>query len=608
MFSIKSLTSSPTKSQLLDWPTLVKAPYVQNLSSELQPERLTPSFVAGIITGLIGVIRAISYAALIFSGPLASDLNVGVGVAVLSSALISIVVALTSSLAGMIATPLAAPTVVLTILAADIVDRVAISNPQAVLPTVIAAIALGSILTGAVLWLLGQLQWGKAMEFLPYPVVGGFMAGTGLLLVRGAFKVMTERDLTFSDLTWFGQGDVWPKWLAGLAIATVLLWATQKFHHYLVMPTILLLSTGVFYGSIWGFQTPMATIRQRGWLLGPFPAGNLWHPLTVSSLHQVDWSAILQSSNILALLIFVSLLSLVLTNGSLELAIEKDLNLNRELKAVGLANLIAGFGSTMVGNQALPSTLLVHKLGAANRLTGIFKTIPCFTVLILGPTFLGYFPKPILGSVLLFLGLSLLWQWLYSEWFKLQLTDYLIIWVTLVVINVLGFLLGIAAGFGLAALQFLYNCSRLNTTVDSQAIAVAQPEPSPHVPDTVNVVELQGYLFFGTAKELCQQLCDRILHPPTASKPLRYLVLDFQNVLTFDISAAISFSKVAKLAQKHNCNLLFCHLTDEFSHSLHKAEAIETDPVARTVFPNRGAALSWCQDQLHGSLTLQKKG
>ncbi|MGK7891031.1 MAG: SulP family inorganic anion transporter [Leptolyngbyaceae cyanobacterium] len=613
MFSIKSLSLSPARSQLFPGANLAKTPYIQKLSEDLQPDRLTPSFVAGMITGLIGVIRAISYAALIFSGALASDLNVGVGIAVLSSALISIVVALTSSLSGMIATPLAAPTVVLTILAAGIVERVAPNNPYAVLPTVIAAIAIGSILTGSVLWLLGQFRWGKAMEFLPYPVVGGFMAGTGLLLVRGAFKVMTEQDLMFSNLLWFSQGEVWPKWLAGLAIAAVLLWATHQFHHYLVMPTILLLSTGVFYGSVWGFHLPMAAVRQQGWLLGPFPAGNLWQPLTIDSLHQVEWIAILHSGNILALLVFVSLVSLVLTNGSLELAIEKDLDLNRELKAVGLANLVAGFGSTMVGNQALPSTLLVHKMGGASRFTGIFKTIPCFTVLILGPTFLGYFPKPILGSVLLFLGLGLLWQWLYSAWFRLQLADYLVIWVTLVVINVSGFLPGIAVGFGLAALQFLYDCSRLNPTADKLSEQSDRPTtnhlgspnlesnsalaPAMSVPATVDVVDLQGYLFFGTAKDLCQQLCDRILHPAAPNQPLQYLVLDFQNVLALDASAAISFSKVAKLAQKHDCRVLFCQISDGFNHRLCKAEAIESDPTSTHVFANQQAALAWCHAQ-----------
>jgi SulP family sulfate permease len=570
----KALRPEALRPEALRPEALRQTARYQALTAEFQPELLIPSAIAGGITGMIGIIRAISYAALIFSGPLANDLNVGVGMAVLSSALISVVVALTSSLAGMIATPLAAPTLVLTVLAASIAQSLTDTVPQAVLPTVIAAIALGSVLTGFVLWLLGYLKWGQAMEFLPYPVVGGFMAGTGLLLVRGAFKVMTGHDLTLDHLVGLSQGNHAPQWLTGLAIASLLLWATKRFHHYLVMPAVLALATLTFYGAIGGYHVPLATVRAEGWLLGPFPQGNLWHPLTLETFAQVQWGAIAQASPTLGLLVFVSLLSLVLTNGSLELAIEKDLDLNRELKAVGLANLVAGLGSSMAGNQALPSTLLVHRLGAASRLTGVFKAVPCLAVLILGPTFLNYFPKPILGSLLLFLGIDLLWQWLYKAWFKLPWVDYGIILVTLVVINTTGFILGIGVGLSLAAGQFLIQCSRLETlsvealtpdmpwktmeAVEAKTSGDDLPEISQQsegrtddasrpqsfaTPKTVDLkqgvdcMHLQGLLFFGTAKGVCQKLCDHMLHAPPAAPPLQYLILNFDSVLAMDSSA-----------------------------------------------------------------------
>ncbi|MGB3311494.1 MAG: SulP family inorganic anion transporter [Nodosilinea sp.] len=608
-------------------------PAASALSAELHPERLIPSLIAGGITGMIGVIRAISYAALIFSGPLASELNVGVGMAIGSSALISVVVALTSTLPGMIATPLAAPTVVLTVLAANIAQQLALADPQARVLTVVAAIALGSLLTGVVLWGLGQLGWGRGMEFLPYPVVGGFMAGTGLLLVRGAFKVMLGEDLTLGRIAWFCQGDQFFRWLAGLAIAVVLLWATKRVHHYLVMPGVLALATLIFYGTIWGTHLPIAAARSQGWLLGPFPQGSLWHPLTTGSFAQVQWGAIAQSSHILALLVFVSLLSLVLTNGSIELAVEKDLDLNQELKAIGLANLVAGLGSTMAGNQALPSTLLAHRLGAANRLTGIFKALPCGLVLVLGPTFLDYFPKPILGSLLLFLGLDLLWQWLYGAWFKLPLVDYAIIWVTLIVINTAGFIPGIGLGFTLAAAQFLVQCSRLNTVVEmggikgqrkadlaSTPIADQRPLGSiqPYSEDetaaiapaavggaltnalsrnigAIDTVQLQGFLFFGTAKGLCQQLGDRILHRDPDSPPLQYLILDFRQVIGLDCSAAMGLKKVAKLAQKHDCTLVFCHLAAPRMRLLQKSQTLAL--AGDNVLPDYSTAVSWCETQ-----------
>ena len=557
-------------------------PWIQ----ELQPDSIFSSFVAGTITGIIGVIRAISYAALIFSGSLAVHLNVGVGIAIFSSAAISIVVALMSSLPGMIATPLAAPTAVLAILAAQIANSLADANSTDVLMTVVTAIALGSLVTGATLWLLGTVRGGNALQFIPYPVVGGFMAATGWLLVRGAAQVMTGEPLTFSHLTWFFDVDPAMHWGVGLVIAVVLLVMTKRYQQSLMMPGILLAATGLFYGAVWQSHLPLETIREQGWLLGPFPDGNLWQPLTHASFGYVHWDVIVQHSSTLGLLVFVSLLSLVLTNGGIELALGRDLDLNRELRTIGIANFVAGLGSTMAGNQALPSTLLVHKMGAASRLTGLFKAVPCITVLCLGPAFLVYFPKPILGSLLLYLGLDLLWQWLYKIWFKLSWYDYLTIVVVLVAINWLGFIVGIGIGLGITALQFLYGCTQASpiepvgltqqgdsdTKVTSDAVTAWLDQTQ----DNVDWIDLKGFLFFGNAATLFQQLRARILHPPTGQTP-DYLVLNFQSVLGLDASAVLSFSKLMKLANDQQLTLVFSQVAEPLQRQLSRGQGMDLE-------------------------------
>lgn len=47
--------------------------------------------------------------------------------------------------------------------------------------------------TGVILFLLGRFKASRFIRFIPYPAVGGFLAGTGWLLVTGAYKVMTGR-------------------------------------------------------------------------------------------------------------------------------------------------------------------------------------------------------------------------------------------------------------------------------------------------------------------------------------------------------------------------------------------------------------------------------
>jgi len=589
------MTSLFTKNQL--WSNHFSA-----LAKELQPETIFSSFVAGSITGMIGVIRAISYAALIFSGTLAVHLNVGVGIAIFSSAAISIVVALTSSLPGMIATPLAAPTAVLAILAAQIASSLAAeSESSAVLMTVVAAIALGSLLTGATLWLLGTVRGGNALQFIPYPVVGGFMAGTGWLLVRGAAQVITGEALTFANLAWFFQPGPMLHWGVSLTIAVVLLVMTKRSQHSLIMPGILLAVTLLFYGVVWQSHLPLTAIRAQGWLLGPFPAGNLWQPLAWHDLAQVRWDIIAQSGGTLGLLVFVSLLSLVLTNGGIELALGRNLDLNQELRAVGLANMVAGLASTMVGNQALPSTLLVHKMGADSRLTGLFKALPCFTVLLLGPAFLAYFPKPILGSLLLFLGLDLLWKWLYQVWFQLGWDDYLTIVITLVVINWVGFITGIAVGCCLIAVQFLYQCVQTSpftrkAEAEADVAAAVSAAALSHSQDGLGWVDLQGFLFFGNAVFLFQELRSQVLQS-SHSEAIDHLVINFQSVLGLDASAVLSFSKLMKLANDEKFTLVFSQISEPLRQQLIRGQGMALESDYCVLCETQAQTLTWCNQR-----------
>lgn len=580
--------------------------------AEFQPNRLLSSAIAGGVTGIIGVIRGISYAALIFSGSLAVHLNVGVGIAIYSTAAISIVVALMSSLPGMIATPLAAPTAVLAVLAAAIAERMSDAPAEELLLTVVAAIAIGSLCTGVFLFLLGRFKLGQTISFIPYPVVGGFMAGTGWLLVRGGIQVMSDRDLSFANLVSICQPTAISHWLTGLGLAVVLLVATKRYQHYLVMPGSLLLAIGLFYLVLWGTHTPIPEARTLGWLLGPFPEGGLWQPLTLPQLSLVNWSVILEQAGIIATLMFISLLSLVLTNNGIELAVERDIDLNSELQAVGIANLAAGIGSGMAGNQALPSTLLVHKMGAKNRLSGVFKTVPCTAVLVLGASFLSFFPKPILGSLLLYLGIDLLIQWVYKAAFKLPLTDYLTVLSIMVAINAIGFLEGVVLGLVLSVLLFVVKYSRVNVAKHEFSGATQQSNVErtdeqrkllQQKGDAIYILQLQGFIFFGTANSLLDQIRQRLtLASPQA---LRFLVLDFHLVSGIDSSAVLNFSKIAKLAQQNDLTVVFAGVEPQIEAPLQQGDVFATPGPHLQLFPHFDEGLAWCENQVLASHNLE---
>jgi len=598
----------------VDRPSVATALW-QRLQLWTQPEVWIASLSAGLVTGIIGVIRAISYASLIFSGTLALHLPTGLGMTVFSTGMTLGVVALTSSLPGMIATPLAAPTTILALMAADIAAELAGADAEVRLVTVLAAITLSALLTGSLLLILGLLRQGDRIRFVPYPVVGGFMAGTGWLLTKGFIQITTGRPLEAALLRELVQPAVLWGWLPGVGFAIALLIATRRWQQFWVMPATLLVCTASFFGGLQLADISLDQARAAGWLLGPFPDGSqLWQPLTVGAIAQIQWSAIAHQADSLVTVMFVTLLSLLLSNSSIELIVGRDLNLNREMKSVGLANLLSGLGSGMGGTQALPSTLLVNNLAANYRLTGLIAVLPSVAVLALGSAFLAYLPKAVLGSLILYLGLSLLWQWLYQAYFKLPLSDYLTVLITIVVIDWVGFLPGIAVGFVITVVLFMYRYSQvdvaqqvfsgstgrsntLNRTPEQAALLAQQG-------DQIYALELQGFLFFGTANYLLNKVRDRLtqsaiaLDTSPADEPLRYVVIDFRQVTGLDSSAVLTFNKILKLARQENFTLVLTNLLPACEQALERGQGLDFASDRCQVCPDLDRGLAWCEQQM----------
>src|SRR5574341_997317 len=115
----------------------------KSLQREIHPRRLLPNLTAGLIGGILNVILATSFAALIFSGDLAHLVGNGIGLALFGAFAISLVVALTSSFPGTMASPQDSPAAILALVAATIARSPrASATADATLPTVVAAIAL----------------------------------------------------------------------------------------------------------------------------------------------------------------------------------------------------------------------------------------------------------------------------------------------------------------------------------------------------------------------------------------------------------------------------------------------------------------------------------
>jgi sulfate permease, SulP family len=573
---------------------------------ELSLRRLFPTLIAAGVVGVLEIVVATSFAALIFSGPLSDEIAAGIGLTLFAGSVFLVVISLLATQPGTVGSIQDTSAAVLALMAATIATRVSAAEPQFL--TVVVAIALTSVLAGGLYFLLGALRLGDLVRFVPYPVVGGFLAGTGWLLVKGGMGVLAQQSLTLSNLADFGRSPLLAKWIPGLAFAIVLVVLARRFRNFLLIPGLIVGAIALFYVVLLVSGVSVAEAEAEGWLLGPFPRGALWEPWALTGLGQADWSAIFGQAGNIATILVLGLLALLLNASGIELALDRDVDLNRELRAAGVANVVAGAGGGMLGFHALSFTALAQRTGASSRLVGPLAAILCLGALVFGASALSLFPRPVLGGLLVFLGLSFLFEWVYDAWFRLSRAEYAIVLLILLVVGTVGFLQGVAVGMVVALILFVISYSRtdlvrhtLSGTTYQSAVerSPADQDMLEALGQQIHVMELQGFVFFGTANSMLERIARRAVDD--GLPPMRFLVLDFRRVTGVDSSAVLSFSKARKLADARDFSLVFTGLPPELRRRLEREGMVgEGRGLVRT-FADLDHGMEWCEEQLLGS-------
>lgn len=573
------------------------------LREETQPEQLLPGLLSGTLFGVTEVIVALSLGSLVFSGGLAPYLPYGIGLALVTAVIMLIGVSLTSRVSGVIGSAQDSPAAILAVIAAGLAGALPGLGAPERLATILAAIACATVLTGAFCLALGHFKLGKLVRFIPYPVMGGFLAGTGWLLLQGSFGVIANFSLTLTSIPSLLQPSQLLLWLPGVLFALILFIGLRRIKHFLALPGILVGAIVLFYVILLATGTSITEATDRGLLLGQTVGKVIWQPFWLTDLAAVDWAAIVGQSGNIAIVLVLSVVSLLLNASALELAIRQDVNLNRELKAAGLANLLSGLAGGMVGYHALSLSALSYRVGARGRLPGLVAGLLCLLVFVAGSALLAFFPKAILGGLLFFLGLDFLYEWVVASWSKLSRTDYAVVLLILIVIGATNFLLGVGVGLVAMVALFVLNYSRINVVHHALAgtelrsnverCAYHRRALTEDLGRQIFILELQGFIFFGTANVVLDQIRARLADKGSAK--LRYIILDFRRVTGLDSSAVISFVKAKQLAEAQGIILVFTHLSEAMQRRL-EVNGLAADDSTVRFFADLDRGLEWCEE------------
>jgi SulP family sulfate permease len=548
--------------------------------------------LGGLIGGVIGIAISISFAALIFRGDLVEALPTGLGLSLVGSSILGFVAAARSSFPFASAGVQDSTTAILAVATAGLATQVT----GAPLPTTVAVIAVSTVVMGVVLYGVGRLHLGEVARYMPFPVVGGFLVATGFLLMQGAGGILGrgqsgEELLDFASLM---------LWVPGVVIGIALYAAARFIKSTLATPIALLVVTvGWRLGmAVTGVSADQA--MDRGWLLGPFPTEVTWSPDTLRLVGDADWGAVAGAWLPILSIALVAVISLLLYVHALEHVAGTDVDANRELRVAGLAGVLAGAAGGLPGYLYFSNSSLLLRFGGRRRFAAIIAALLPLVVVGFGTTVLGLVPVAVIGGVLLSLGLSFVIEWLWDARVRLGRVDHALVLIIGAAVVIAGFLAAIAIGLVIAIGLFVVRYSRVDVvrrsyTLATESSTLDRPQEQQRAlaenGDEVRVIEVHGYLFFGTASGLFGE------HQFTAAADRRepcVVLYDLTAISGIDSSTVMALQRFDRQAVARHLTVVFAGLPERFRRAI--APAIAEARTGVREFADLDTAIQWCED------------
>ncbi len=488
-----------------------------------------------------------------------------------------------------------------------------LASSETAIPTILVLVTLTTVLNGIGLILLGKFKLGILARYLPYPVIGGFMAGTGIMLILGGIETMIDYNLSASKLVELFTGAQLELWVPGFLFGILLFIGTRSIQHSLALPGLLFAEGLFFYLLLLFSDLNTQHAADVGFLLGDMTEAAGWPFVNSSNFFSARWDLIREQMGNIGAVLIITPITLLLNLSGIEMSDRKDMDLNLELQAAGKMNILSALAGGMIGFHSLGTTSLGrHMTTTRTRLLGLIVGIMPLLILFFGRDLLFYVPKAMLGGLLIFQGFIFLYNWLIKKWRSLPLVDYGVITIIGLTIMTTNFMSGIVLGF--VVMMFTFVISYSQTDIFYRKLSGAELtsnvlRSSRERKKLVrlgwhsHILELNGFIFFGTANAILNELQSRL----RATLPLQHLIIDFRRVTGVDSSAAFCFTRILYLADSLNFTVILSSLSPQLKQQMLHNGIHPNDHSLRFV-SDLDRALSWCEDALLQSDKKQKDG
>ncbi|KAJ1906280.1 hypothetical protein LPJ81_001431 [Coemansia sp. IMI 209127] len=499
-------------------------------------------------------------------------------------------------------------------IATTIVNNVGEGQPDRIVATTLASYTISTVLTGIVFFLLGFLKVGMLVDFFPRHILVGCIGGVGYFLFQTGIEVtsMLKLELSWSVLRQLFMANTFGLWGSSLFVALLLRALNTRYKHPLFVPVFFMLVPVAFYAATSALGLSLVQLRATGWVFELPEAGKpFYYFYTLFDLQNIDWHSVRLTIPTMFGLAFFSILHVPINVPALAVSTNADrIDTDRELLTHGITNLLSGMLGTFQNYLVYSNSLLFIRSGGGSNLAGMMLGVATLGMFFSGPTIIGYIPTMVVGALIFHLGLELLREALIDTIGVVNHIEYATIVSIILSMAILGFNEGIFLGILMACFFFIllysrrsgmrkaYTGSAVRSTVRRQ---YAQRRFLDGVCKQIQVMRLQGFMFFGTINGIEAYIRNLLEQRQWQENPIRFLVLDFILVNGMDFSAAEAFIRARRLLEAREIYMVVCgaERSSEVGRALRAAGVWsgEESEYVQT-FASLNDALEWCENVL----------
>ena len=441
-------------------------------------------------------------------------------------------------------------------------SSVNISGPTAAFATIVAGIVaangigglvIATVMAGIMLILMGIFKFGSLIKYIPFTITTGFTSGIAITIIIGQIKDFlgltypegTHAIETVEKLEAVAHSIGTINWQAlivgGVAMLILIVWPkiSKKIPGSLIAVVV-----GVLMVKL--LKMEVNTIGDLYSISRQLPA---------FSIPEFDFASIRQlipSAFTIAILAAIeSLLSCVVSDGM----VGDKHNSNTELIAQGLGNIASGLFGGIPATGAIARTAANVKNGGRSPIAGIVHALVLLLILVLLMPYAAWIPMPVIAAILFMVAYNM------SEWRQFvricrtaPRSDVLVLVLTFALTVIFDLVVAIEVGMILAAVLFMKRMTDVTNLRIWKDADKNDPKRLKPLPENVEVVELDGPMFFATSEKFA------VIE---LKSNVDTLILRMRTVPSLDISALRSLEVIYKLCEEKGIRLILSHVNEQ---------------------------------------------